>query len=98
MKRQWLACACFAMVVACAGPRSSSDSDDAARTPSRRSEALAGRVSTEVLLGEPVSVPAQGGPLYISADPTGFLVTWGDAREVNSGGSFVGAQGHLVAT
>ena len=88
-------------MVACSNQGESGSTE--ARSPfSHRTEALlASGVSTEVLLDNPVSIPlytSAAGPLSISADPNGFLVSWLDARESRGSNSLPETATHVVAT
>ena len=101
MLKQWIVCACLGATIACSN-QGGSGSDEVRSTSSRSAEALLGSgVSTEVLFDDPVSIPLYTyapGPLSISADPNGFLVSWLDARESRGSNGLPEAAAHVVAT
>lgn len=101
MLKQWIVCACVSGLVACSNP-GGAGSDEVGATSAHRAEARLGRgISAEVLLDAPVSIalyPNAAGPLSISADPNGFLVSWLDARESRGINSLPEAAAHVVAT
>jgi hypothetical protein len=84
MKKQWMLCASLSVTIACSN-QAGSRSDEERVASTRQAETLLGSgISAEVLLDDPVSTPLfeyAPGPLSISADPSGFMVSWLDTRE-----------------
>jgi hypothetical protein len=84
MKKQWMLCASLSATIACSN-QAGSRSDEERVASTRYAETLLGSgISAEVLLDDPVSTllfEYAPGPLSISADPNGFMVSWLDARE-----------------
>src|SRR3954465_11806319 len=82
MRKQWIVWACLGGMMACSS-QGEIGSDEGLSAHSADA-LLASGVSAEVLLDNPVSIPLftyAPGPLSISADPNGFLVSWLDSRE-----------------
>ena len=101
MRKQWIVCACLGGLIACSN-QGGSVADGDRSTSSHSSEALLGSgVSAEVLLDDPVSISLYAnaaGPLSISADPNGFLVSWLDRRESSGINTLPGAGSQVLAT
>lgn len=101
MQKRWFSGVLVAATVACSN-QGSPGSEDIQQTGSRYLQALhRSGISEEVLLDQPVSIPLfseAAGPLNISADPNGFLVTWLDSRESRGSNAPAAAQSHVVST